>query len=303
MPKRVCKLCGVEESENIIFHEHHIKPKKYGGDPDGKTVDLCNDCHADIHYPEHEDGDLKDIEEDYKEAIAQNIFSEGHGIVPNKILHDPKISSFAKLLYCDISSLCASRGYCWATNEYFSRVFNSHVRTIARAMVELEPFIIVRNKMSAKRIIWVHQLGNTMRPFEKKQDSKIKKKLIAKAKKPVMYTQDDLFLAELLLSKIIYNFPTFENKKVKIEDWAEDIRKLREIDKASVDQINFMITWVHGGEILKDGKPTHKFEPHEFWAKNIMSANKLRKQWFNNLVPQLQEAVKKHIKKNVPTQL
>jgi hypothetical protein len=132
-----------------------------------------------------------------------------------------------------------------------------------------------------------------------------KKKKVNTPKKEVKpkYNDDDLFLAELLLSKVIYNFPHFENKKIKISEWADDIRKLREIEKATKDQIQFMITWVHGGEILQDGKPPRVFAPHDFWAKNIMSAGKLRKQWIENLVPQLQEWAKKTHKKSTVTQL
>lgn len=235
-------------------------------------------------------------------------------VIPASVRYSKKIPDGAKLLYSEITALCNDKGYCWAGNEYFAGLYGKEKRTISRWITSLvgETHIYV-DSTSGKRKIFLAQafspdtstptppitpVENDAEDTPKHITKKPIKKIIVKKSNP-----DDLFLAELLLSKIIYNFPTFENKKVKIEDWAEDIRKLREIDKASVDQINFMITWVHGGEILKDGKPTHKFEPHEFWAKNIMSANKLRKQWFNNLVPQLQEAVKKHIKKNVPTQL
>ena len=80
------------------------------------------------------------------------------------------------------------------------------------------------------------------------------------------YTDDDLFCAELLLSKIIYNTPMFENKKVKISEWADDIRLLREIDKATKEQIIFMITWLQGGEVDIPQKGKRIFPPHDFWA-------------------------------------
>lgn len=296
-----CKICGEEEKGDILFHKHHVVPKVSGGK---ETIFICPDCHFDIHYPDKKDGDLDDLEETYKEAISMNIFSDGHGIIPNKISHNPKLSAFSKIMYCEISSLCASRGYCWARNEYFCKVFKKSMKTVSRAIAELEPYLIIRNRLGASRTIWVHQLGNGLKPFEKK-NSRFKDQLIEKAKIKTVYkySSDDLFLAEMLLSKIIYNFPMFENKKVDIKEWAEEIRKLREIDKAKIEQIKFMITWVHGGEIEIAGKPNIKFEQNDFWSKNIMSARKLRKQWFENLVPQLQEALKKQIKKSTVTQL
>lgn len=300
-----CKLCGIPQTDSVEFHSHHIKFRVNGGSNEKENlVKICSDCHFGIHHPSHHDGDLLNLEEDYKRAISMNIFSDGYGIIPNKIAHDPKISNFAKILYCDISSLCASRGYCWATNEYFAKVFKVNSRTISRAIVELEPFLIIRNRMSAQRTIWVHQLGS-IKPFKVGSDidvpTKPKKEKVEKVeKKPA---QLDLMLAELLLSRIIYNFPLFENRTVKTSEWAEDIRKLREIDKATPEQIRFMITWIQGGEIEVTGKPNRVFEPHDFWSKNIMSAKKMRKQWFDHLVPQLQTALKKDTKKHAVAQL
>lgn len=300
MENRICLVCGAEENENLTFHTHHIKPKNKGGSNNKKNlIDICNDCHFDIHHPDHIDGDLDDLEDGFKEALSLNIFSDGYGILPNKIGHDAKISSFAKLLYCDISSLCASKGYCWATNRYFAKIFNVSLRTVSRAIVELEPFLIIRNRQSSKRMIWVHNLGSGEKPSVKK-DTELKTKLIKKAKPKVVkkakYTEDDMYLAQLLLQKIIYNIPLYENKKVNLSEWAEEFRKLREIDCASKDQIEFMIYWIHGGTYKNSN-----LKPNDFWYKNILSAKKLRKQWFDNLVPQLQEKFNK--KKSTPTQL
>ena len=94
----------------------------------------------------------------------------------------------------------------------------------------------------------------------------------------------------------------FENKKVKINEWADDIRLLREVEKATDVQIEFMIMWIQGGEYTPIGKPTRKMSPHDFWSKNILSTAKLRKQWFT-LVPQLQEELKKVQKMSTVTQL
>lgn len=303
---KICKICGVEESEDIVFHTHHITPKNKGGsNKKNNLVDICNDCHYDIHYPGSVDTNLEQLEEVYKDALSVNIFSDGYGILPNRICHDQKLSSFSKLLYCDISSLCAQKGYCWASNKYFANIFNVSEKTISRALTELEPFLIIRNRLSSTRMIWVHNLENVIKP-KKEKNKKVLNKLIKKAspvKKKNLYSPDDLSLAETLLSKILYNFPALENKKVNISEWAEEMRKLREIDKASKEQINFMIIWVQGGELNIPGKPIKNFAPHDFWSKNILSAKKLRKQWFENLVPQLQEEMKKIAKKNTPTQL
>ena len=304
---RICKICGIKENENVEFHTHHIKQRSQGGnDQEENLIDICSDCHFDIHHTEKSDGNIKEFESVYKEAIDQNIFSDGWGILPKKISRDPKITAFAKILYSDISSLCAERGYCWATNDYFARVFNVNSRTISRAIQELEPYLIIRNRASGRRTIWVHQLNSNIaqQGFQqkKKKETPIKEKKITIRKST--FSESDLLLAELLLQKIVFNFPSFENKKIKIEEWAEDIRKLREIDKASAEQIEFMINWLHGGSITNGHNgQVRNFEPHDFWSKNILSAKKLRKQWFDHLVPQLQSSFKKEIKKTTVAQL
>ena len=217
-----------------------------------------------------------------------------YAIIPADVRYSDKIVDGAKLLYGEITCLCNEKGFCWANNNYFSKLYGNTKVTISRwfSSLEKEGFIYIDNTDGKRKIFLCQKLntpGDEVKEIKtpKKKEKKIIKKEIKKIKK---YTDNDLELAELLLSKIIYNFPLFENKKVKISDWAEDIRKLREIDKATEDQIRFMIIWVQGGDIkLKEKIKT--FEQHEFWAKNIMSASKLRKQWFDHLIPQMQASL------------
>ena len=47
-----------------------------------------------------------------------DILEKGYGLMPMVVLEDKDLSANQKLLYCLISSLCAEKGYCWATNKY-----------------------------------------------------------------------------------------------------------------------------------------------------------------------------------------
>lgn len=253
---------------------------------------------------------------------SENIKKAYYAVIPADVRYHPLFKGGdPRLLYGEISALCNDRGYCWATNDYFCELYKVEARTIQRWLLQLvkAEFIYIDNNKGRRKIFISKKLAVSLegindedvpdeevaeapeKPTAKK--TKIRSKLAPKKKPAVKFTDDDLRLAELLLSKIIYNFPTFENKKVNISDWAEDIRKLREIDKASPDQISFMIHWVHGGEIRTEGKPPRILPPHDFWSQNILSAGKLRKQWFENLVPKLQEWAKKTVKKSTVTQL
>lgn len=272
---KICKLCGAEENQDTTF-----------------TGKVCNNCYNSLFYGDEE---IQKPEKD-----DNNIFSEGWCLTPKKLLKKEGISWFAKILYAGISSLCAERGYCWASNAYLAKEFNVSKRTITRALIEIQEYITIKDGMSSNRIIWINQLNPNSNGVKIKKVTKVTPEVTQekKMRREYQFTDIDLHLARSLYEKICFNFPAYEDKKINIEEWADDIRKLREIDKANTEQISFMIAWVQGGEILKDGKIIRKFEPHDFWAKNILSTKKLRKQWFDNLVPQLQEQIKNTVKKN-----
>lgn len=66
------------------------------------------------------------------------ILSEGYGIMPNKVLFDKNLTDKQKLLYCLISSLCAEKWYCRATNDYLWELLNGTKITMSRNISELE---------------------------------------------------------------------------------------------------------------------------------------------------------------------
>lgn len=246
--------------------------------------------------------------------------------VANAVLNDPNLSAKAKGVYAYLYS--KPEGWDFSA-ERIAKDFSDGRKAIMAGLQELEEGgHLTRERQGNGRVSYhIHSpetaLGvtdpkspNGTVPkrhsaqkglISNKELKVIKNKTNNKENVPLSkkrkFSDSDLLLAELLLSKIILNYPEFENKKVKIEEWAEDIRKLREIDKATESQIAFMIHWVQGGQWTPEGKAPQTFEPHEFWSANIMSAHKLRKQWFDNLVPQLQEAFKKTVKKNAVAQL
>ncbi len=193
-----CKLCGIETKEYDI---HHIISKSDGGDDsENNKIKICKDCHYKIHHPNYIIGDDTQFNQEYKQAIDENIFSDGWGILPNKIARDSTISPGAKILYCEISSLCASKGYCWANNEYFSKLFNVSKATISEWITQLEKYLTFENRTSYMRRIRVHTL-NINAKFEpsRKLDSNHQenlnvpsRKLERTIKKTLGYHQENL---------------------------------------------------------------------------------------------------------------
>ena len=59
-------------------------------------------------------------------------------VIPAGVRYNEQIPPNAKLLYAEISSLTQEDGYCWATNEYFQKVFGFSERSVQRLIRVLE---------------------------------------------------------------------------------------------------------------------------------------------------------------------
>jgi len=112
-------------------------------------------------------------------------------------------------------------------------------------------------------------------PKEGTDKNKIKNKI--KIRKESHISPSDMKLAQLLYDLIKKNTPNWYHKP-NLNDWADEIRKLREIDKQPIEVIEKVIKWC---------------QDDDFWYKNILSTAKLRKQ-FPKLLVQMNE------KKKVP---
>ena len=80
----------------------------------------------------------------------------------------------------------------------------------------------------------------------------------------VKYDDDSPYLG---LAKYLFTKVKENNSKAPIpnfQNWADDIRKLVELDKNTVEEVKDVIDWCQG---------------NDFWKNNVMSASKLRNQF------------------------
>ena len=99
--------------------------------------------------------------------------------------------------------------------------------------------------------------GTNKEPFNYKEKEKEKEE-----DKEYSQSSDELRLATLLLNKILERKSDY--KKPNLQKWAEDIDKAIRIDKRKPKTIEKVIVWVQG---------------NDFWQDNILSTQKLRKQF------------------------
>ena len=84
-------------------------------------------------------------------------------VIPAHVRYNANLTNFAKLLYGEISALSNAVGYCYATNEYFARLYNVTTRTITSAIAQLEQAgaIHVRTVNNTRRMcIAAHELAD-----------------------------------------------------------------------------------------------------------------------------------------------
>lgn len=107
----------------------------------------------------------------------------------------------------------------------------------------------------------VKQIVNTEIEIDIEKD--IENKENSRKRRQRVYEADSLYyiLAEELLQQICQNQ---EIKKPNLQTWADDVRKMIEIDNRTEEQVKRMIHWS---------------QKNDFWSTNILSAKKLREKY------------------------
>lgn len=61
-----------------------------------------------------------------------------YAILPAKVRYDKDLAPNAKLLFAEITALTNTKGFCWASNRYFSQLYNVRIETVSVWISSLE---------------------------------------------------------------------------------------------------------------------------------------------------------------------
>jgi len=71
-----------------------------------------------------------------------------YAIIPANVRYDKRLNANAKLLYGELTALSNEKGYCWATNKYFSELYEVSIETVSRWISRLRKYNYIKIEMT-----------------------------------------------------------------------------------------------------------------------------------------------------------
>lgn len=96
--------------------------------------------------------------------VDKKDFPSFYSILPSNVRYSKTIKPWEKIIYTEITALSNKYGFCYATNEYFSKVFGIHPQTASKYISNLDKkgFVTVVLENGYERKIYIEGGVNQM---------------------------------------------------------------------------------------------------------------------------------------------
>ncbi|MEE3428866.1 MAG: helix-turn-helix domain-containing protein [Ruminococcus sp.] len=152
-------------------------------------------------------------------------------IIPNQLLSAPGLSVIEKVLLCAVISLSRNKGYCYATNSYFSKLMCISERSISNSINKLKQhgYISFSINDNYKRNIYVNYDILEKHDIPIPEPPEKTSKGLEKSSTPLENSSNPL-----------ENSSTYNNNYNKINNNNYNFKKTNPIDKPSYDLAELM---------------------------------------------------------------
>lgn len=82
-----------------------------------------------------------------KVSIIETVLPSYYAIIPAAVRYDRRIPANGKLLFGEVSALIGEEGFCFATNQYFARVYGLSPDSVSRLLGKLEKTGYIRRQL------------------------------------------------------------------------------------------------------------------------------------------------------------
>ena len=232
-------------------------------------------------------------------------------IIPASVRYCKELEPSAKIFYGEITALCSAEGYCWASNDYFQKMYEVSTRTIQRWLNSLEKLNFIRVELTKKgmkteRKIFLGE-GFLKNPYDATKMScspsreTTRQKCHARDDKNVIHnntvtnntknkTSDVAVDLSLFLFSGIKNRNSLVRERTpsEVKKWDKTIDLMLNVDKRTPEMIKQVIDYLEWCNINS--------ETVFNWADVVLSADKLRKH-FPTIAKQMMKKPAVEVKK------